>query len=457
MTRAVVYARQSLDRSGEGAAVDRQVADCRDLAARRGWTVVDVLIDNDISASTGKARPGYARLLEMMRAGAVDNIVVWHVDRLTRRLVDLEEIIGICEATHVRLATVTGDLDLSTDTGRMLARILASVARGEVERKGARQRRANKQRAENGKGRWTRRPFGYDREDDRVVIVEAEAAAIRAAAADVLAGQSLGSIGQAWNAEGLKTTTGGPWTTSPLRRMLLNPRISGRSIYRGTDLGAGEWEPILDAETHRKVEERLRAPGRRTAFNTTAKHLLSGIALCGVCGSPMYGSPMKVGERRWMVYRCPGYHVTRRMDLVDEIAEGVVLERLSRPDALALLTPDEDVDALRGQATELRGRRDDLAALLADGLLAPAAVRVQAGKLAKDLDRIEVRISAALGDNPAAAVAGSDDVEAAWADLSLSARRGIIRTLMTVTVLTAGKGARFAPEQVRIEWKGAAS
>lgn len=450
---AVIYARQSLDRSGEGAAVDRQVADCRALAEKRGWTVVDVLIDNDVSASNGKARPGYARLLEMMRAGSVDNVVVWHVDRLTRRLIDLEEVIGLCEATHVRLATVTGDLDLATDTGRMLARILASVARGEVERKGARQRRANQQRAESGKGRWTRRPFGYDREGDRVFIVETEAAALRAAARDVLAGRSLGSIAAEWNAAGIKTSTGAQWVTSPLRRALLNPRIAGRSMYNGTDLGAGEWTPILDPELHHKVEERLLEPGRRTAFNTTAKHLLSGICECGTCGATMYGSPMKVGERRWMAYRCPAYHVTRRMDLVDEVVVGTVLGRLSRPDALALLTPDEDVDALRSQSNDLRDRRDALAALLADGLLSPAAVRVQAGKLAKDLDGIEGRIAAALGDNPAAAVAGADDVEAAWSALPLASRRGIIRTLMTVTVLSAGKGARFTPEQVNIEWK----
>ncbi|HLM05919.1 MAG TPA: recombinase family protein, partial [Blastococcus sp.] len=127
---SVIYARQSLDRTGEGAAVERQVADCQQLAERRGWTVLETLTDNDMSASTGKPRPGYQRLLTMMRTRAIDAVVVWHVDRLTRRLVDLEEIITICEATGVRLATVTGDLDLSTDTGRMMARILASVARG---------------------------------------------------------------------------------------------------------------------------------------------------------------------------------------------------------------------------------------------------------------------------------------------------------------------------------------
>ena len=453
MSRCVIYARQSLDRTGEGAAVDRQVAACRELAARRGWEVVDVLTDNDVSASTGKARPAYRRLLELIRTGTVHAVVVWHVDRLTRRLVDLEEVIAICEATGARLATVTGDLDLSTDTGRMLARILASVARGEVERKGARQKAANRQGAERGRGRWTRRPYGYDRQDGRVVVVEHEAAAVRAAAADVLAGRGLGAIAAEWNAERRPTSTGGRWSTTSVRRVLLNPRIAGRSVYLGTDLGAGEWAPILDDDTFRQVEERLMDPGRRTAFNTSARHLLSGIATCEVCGGPMYGSPMKSGARRWMVYRCHARHLTRRMDLVDEVVERAVIARLSRPDAAALLSPSADVDALRTKATELRDRRDNLAALLADGLLSPSAVRQQAGKLSGQLAEVERQIAAALGENPAAHLAVAPDVRSAWGDLTLKAQRDVVRVLMEVTIRAAGKGARFDPEQVRIEWR----
>ncbi|EYR62752.1 serine recombinase, partial [Actinotalea ferrariae CF5-4] len=210
----VIYARQSLDRTGEGAAVERQIADCRALAERRGWTVRDVLVDNDMSASSGRVRPAYQRLLAMMKAGEIGAVVVWHVDRLTRRLVDLEDVIGLCETSGVRLATVTGDLDLGTDTGRMLARILASVARGEVERKGTRQRRANRQRAEQGKAQWTRRPFGYDRADGRVTVVEREAEALREAAQHVLAGRAVAQLVKRWNAEGLPTSTGAKWTTT---------------------------------------------------------------------------------------------------------------------------------------------------------------------------------------------------------------------------------------------------
>ncbi|HEV7828232.1 MAG TPA: recombinase family protein, partial [Pseudonocardiaceae bacterium] len=88
--RAVIYCRISEDRSGEGLGVARQREACEQLCAARGWHVVEVLEENDRSASTTKARPLFTRLLEMVEARDVDAVVVWHVDRLVRRLVDLE-------------------------------------------------------------------------------------------------------------------------------------------------------------------------------------------------------------------------------------------------------------------------------------------------------------------------------------------------------------------------------
>ena len=65
--RAVISARQSLDRTGEGLAVERQIDACRQLAESRGWEIVEVCVDNSISASTGKNRPGYNRVLDLIR------------------------------------------------------------------------------------------------------------------------------------------------------------------------------------------------------------------------------------------------------------------------------------------------------------------------------------------------------------------------------------------------------
>src|SRR5690349_16308352 len=101
--RAVVYTRISKDdRKGtedEGAGVARQETACRDLCRRRGWRVLEVFTENDVSASTRKPRPEFERMLAMAESGQLDLIVCAHVDRLTRSLVELERLIGLTERT----------------------------------------------------------------------------------------------------------------------------------------------------------------------------------------------------------------------------------------------------------------------------------------------------------------------------------------------------------------------
>ncbi|MFK4226181.1 recombinase family protein [Streptomyces sp. NPDC019890] len=159
--RAVIYARASLDAPGEGPSVERQLEACRQLCELRGWAVVDERVDNSISASTGKERLAWKSVLAMVEAREVDLIVAWHIDRMTRSMLDLEELILLAENAGVGVATASGDLDLTTDVGRMVARILAAVARAEVERKGARQKLANAARAAEGDVHFGGvRPFG---------------------------------------------------------------------------------------------------------------------------------------------------------------------------------------------------------------------------------------------------------------------------------------------------------
>jgi hypothetical protein len=165
----------------------------------------------------------------------------------------------------------------------------------------------------------------------------------------------------------------------------------------------------------------------------------------------MYATTMNNGV---LVYRCKRCYLARRLDLVDEVVMGVLVARLSRPDALGLLDADVDLDALRGRVVELRERRDGLAVLLADGLLAPDAVRVQAERLTGEIEAVEREIRAVTAGSPAAKVAAAEDVAGAIAKLTVREVREVIRALMTVRIAPAGKGIRFHPEQVSIEWKG---
>ncbi|HEX8132065.1 MAG TPA: recombinase family protein, partial [Actinomycetes bacterium] len=82
--KAVIYTRISSD-DGTSLGVRRQEEDCRELALRRGWTVTAVYTDNDISASNGKPRPAYRRMLGDLREGLAGAVIVWDLDRLHRR------------------------------------------------------------------------------------------------------------------------------------------------------------------------------------------------------------------------------------------------------------------------------------------------------------------------------------------------------------------------------------
>lgn len=459
--RAAIYVRQSLDRNGDGLAVARQEAECRELADQHGWDIARVYSDNDRSATNGK-RPEWTRLLADLRTGMYDVLLAWHTDRLYRRLRELVDVVEIAERQALRIATVkAGDLDMATPAGRMVATMLGSAARYEMEQKGARQVASNRAAAARGVVRWTRRPYGYRINDaGKVVQVSDEAREIRRAAKRVLAGDTLTAVVADMNRRGVVTSLGGQWKLVGLRRILLNPRHAGRAAYRGQDMGDGQWTPILDIESSDRLVALLNDPKRRTAPPSLAvKYLMSGLAMCGKCGEQMptkcFAQPIKDPVPR-LVYRCLKAHLVRRLDLVDELVETAVIERLSKPDALDVFSPDVDLDRLRNQVTELRERRDGLAGLFADGLLGEDAVREQAGKLTAEISSAEREIAAATGDGPLAELVGAEDVAVAWKALPLPAKRSVIDTLMVVTILPVGRGAPWDPESVRITWRSAA-
>jgi len=117
---AAVYLRISEDRSGDQLGVQRQREDCENLCTVKRWGTVEYL-DNDTSATSGKKRPAYERMLADIRDGRIGAVVVWDLDRLHRRPIELEEFMALADEKHLALATVSGDVDLSTAQGRLVA------------------------------------------------------------------------------------------------------------------------------------------------------------------------------------------------------------------------------------------------------------------------------------------------------------------------------------------------
>ncbi len=452
---AGLYVRISSDPTGARLGVKRQAEDCEAKAAALGWRVANVYEDNDKSASTGKRRPAYEQMLADLEAGRIDAVVVWDLDRLTRRPIEVEQFIDLADRHHVALASVGGDVDLATDNGRMFARIKGAVARAEVERKSTRQCRANLQRAEAGRPGGGRRPFGYSR--DRMTVVEHEAAEIRKAAAALLAGSSVRGIVADLAARGVTTTSGGPWRPTELRRMLVNPRYAGLAVHRGEILGRGKWPTILDEDTFYGARAVLSDPARHKA-GPPRRYLLSGIAHCSVCGGRLFGV---TEQGKGPLYRCESRrHVNMKAGPVDDLILRLVAARLSQPDAVDLLTPPGRADearALRGEDTDLRNRLDGLAEAFAAGEIDRRQLRAGTERLRRRIEEIADELarivrSPVLTDVVSAADVGGV-VESLYRD-DLDRLRALVALLINITVTPPGRGARtFDPVSVVIQWR----
>ncbi|MDQ1536774.1 MAG: site-specific recombinase, partial [Actinomycetota bacterium] len=195
MPKAVaVYARISQDRGGEGLGVQRQLIDCRAEAKRRGWDVAEEYVDDDISAYSGKLRPAYRQMLDHIRDGTRDGVIVWHLDRLHRRPIELEEFVQTCtKAGLTNVVTLHGDFNLGSGDGLLVARLLSAVAANESDSKRRRGRRKALEVAQAGKPHMGGpRAFGY--RSDKVTVEPAEGTALLAVAERALAGESLPSL-----------------------------------------------------------------------------------------------------------------------------------------------------------------------------------------------------------------------------------------------------------------------
>lgn len=333
--RAAIYCRISRDRKVDGGytmlGVDRQEEDCRALCDSLGWEVAEVFVDNDISATSGRVRPAYKRMLQAARDGEIDAIVCWHPDRLYRRTVDLEELVEVCDKARIPVATVNaGAVDLTTPTGRLVAGLLAQVAKYEGEHKAERWKRSWEQRRKQGTPPSSGpRMYGWTREG---VPIEGEAEVIRWVADQLLQGVTVHTCAMLLTARGVRTSRGNPWRATSLRNLMVNPRLAGLVSMRGAIVAESTWPPIITREQHEAIKAIVSARKGRQLYPRVA--VLKGIAVCGVCGSGL-----RTGRRADKVrtYRCPPAAangngcVDITAEPLEEIVEAYAKARLADP------------------------------------------------------------------------------------------------------------------------------
>lgn len=462
--QAAIYARISSDQDGEALGVNRQLADCRAEADRRGWTVAEEYVDNDISAYSGKRRPAYEQLLEDIRAGRCDGLIVYRLDRLHRRPIELEEFVQVCDAAGMgHVATLSGDVNFGTGDGLLTARIMGAVAAQESHVKSERVRRKLQEVAENGKPHGgAARPFGY--EPDKVTLRPAEAAIIRDVASRLLAGESIASLTRWLNAQGVPTVSGrGQWRTPTLRGVLMSARISGQRVHRGEIVGPAVWPAIITPAETAKIRALLTDPTRKTN-RTARRYLLAGLLRCHACGETLRAHPRR-GERRYVCKTGADFTGCGKTIIsanpVERLITDAVLYRLSSPAMAAALTRadghnDEQTQTLRQEITADRDQLKELATMYADRKITAAEWKPARDRIETRVKQAERRLGQLTNTNVLDGYIGNPDrLASEWSTLNLTRQAAIVKAVLDHAIVDKAKsaGGKFDPDRVRPTWR----
>src|SRR6202142_3084461 len=234
--------------------------------AHAGWTLLRAKSDDGGFAGGNTGRPALQRLLADVRAGKIDVIVVYKVDRLTRSLADFAKLVELFDKQNVSFVSVTQQFNTTTSMGRLTLNVLLSFA--QFEREVTSERIRDKIAASKRKGLWVggMAPLGYDTKDRTITVNEAEADRVRTIFRGYAELGSLNLLMADLRKRGIVTKVrnlrsgekigGIPFTRGPLAHLLRNRFYVGEVTFKGEVL-KGEQKPIVDNELFEAVQTKL--------------------------------------------------------------------------------------------------------------------------------------------------------------------------------------------------------
>lgn len=444
------YARLSKAMTGDIEKVEYQTKMCQDYAAARSLTVSPAHQFEDTSLSAwkkGVRRPQWDALMEAAQRGEVAGVIVYAVDRFTRRPKDLEALIELAE-THGLIieGPRSGRLDLTTATGRQQARWMAMQAASESDNTSERAKATLAKKMRDGQPMGAGRSFGF--EIGGMIQRPAEVAIVREIAERMLAGEPLQSLAAEMNVRDLRTTRDGPWTGSNLGRMLGAGRYGGHVEHHGEHVGTIPGEPVLDAETYDAVQALLAS--RRRGRRPTGDFLLTGLLTCSDCQRTMNGArrwrSLKDGTRP-RAYTCPrqrgGCGRAILAQQTEEIVGDHMIELLSDPEAVAKIVAQNDgLNEARSvrvaQLQAIEDRLTDLEVKWAAGELIQSAYN----RAKPVLDAQRLKVLAGLEELSPAAAISAYDANVEWGALHDTEKREVIRQYGVRIEVLPHQGAR---------------
>lgn len=467
--RAAVYGRES---QANTKSIDDQVDLGVEIVSEHGWALSGTYDDgSSASRYARKERPKWKRLLIDLDDGCFDVLVLWEVSRGDRRLAQWATTLDTCRDSGVLIHVINDD---RTYDPRRSADYAALATAGvdaarESDKLSERSQRGVNRAVKKGRPPMGKTPYGYKRmyDPDTGDLVGQEpdpqtAPVVRSAFERFAAGESLSEIGR-----DLK------WSTRLLHHRLRNPAYVGRRIHRrqgrnGDGRGEvfdGSWDGVVGDELFADVQARLDANARNQARSVRLRHLLSRIAVCGVCGDGL--SARAAGRKPHYCCMSKGHVQVNEAEL-DALVTAAVLKYLSSESLYTQLRQAHEVSNVevrraRDDVARLKQRLDDYRLRMRRGAMDPDDFAAISAGLREDIAAAQSRARrAALPPALRQFAEPGIDVRARWNDSTLIAKREVVRELVRVTVnrVGRGRGRRGMPvaERVSIEptWVDAA-
>jgi site-specific DNA recombinase len=391
--------------------------------AHEGWRLIPDHYDDGGLSGASLNRPSLQRLLDDVRDGKIDIILVYKVDRLTRSLADFAKLVELFDQHRVSFVSITQSFNTTSSMGRLTLNVLLSFAQFEREVIGERVR--DKIAASKRKGLWVGGPvpLGYATNGKKLVVLPAEAKIVRTIFALYLEVGSIAALAEILERKGIRTKARPllngeirgriPFGVGTLVHLLRNRFYIGEIDYRG-EIHTGEHEAILDRALFDKVHAKLTKNAVDRAMRLKGSPALLMGRIFDDAGNRMTPSHSNKGGVRYRYYVSHALIQGRRHQsgTVNRVPateiEGLILEavRLSMPNRNPQNVPSDRNDIV-AQIDKITVKREAIEIKLLE--TEPASTNVNSGRNSKEL-RSEI----------------SDTISVPWTASAFIAVKGIV-------------------------------
>lgn len=366
--KLAMYIRVSTDEQAkEGFSLIAQEAILRRHAEQIGAELVDPpYIDDGYSAKDMK-RPALRRMVAEFSTGKFDAFIFWRLDRFTRSSKDFHKMAELMKQHNIGMISVSERIDMTTAFTRFQLELLVSLAQLERETTSTRVKEVNEERARKGLRNAAPAALGYEIVDGKLVVNEAQKAAVLECVRLYLEGNGVKPIAHMM----IRNTTFSPmlkWSGATIKYLLQNELYIGkiRRNYAPAQkdenveviITDGDHEPIIDLETFERVQKEFKLR-ERGGKRRTSDHIFSSVLRCGKCGGRMQGFAYKRPEQEYIykTYRCGNKIEHGTCDMPNMREAGVEEAFLSSINTMFLsLNVDAPSDNQESKVKELRSQ-----------------------------------------------------------------------------------------------------